>query len=216
MASAGLLSGPARGVDITETVDATALFKNLASVEYSAVEVTAAFCKRAAIARGASEFLGSAAASLTSSLRQIESLVKHVGAKYAFVRLLRDSRHLQANTLGHWFTWLGINFLLGAAAFIVAEAVPVLNYLLALASAVCFAPFSLVFPPLLWMYDQKGCGVRSAGQKVKRGLHAVIVAVGILMIVGGIYSVAISIRNAFADGDISRVFDCRDNSGFSS
>ncbi|RAH67116.1 putative amino acid transporter [Aspergillus aculeatinus CBS 121060] len=142
-------------------------------------------------------------------------IYQHVAAKYVFVRLLRDSRHMQANTLTHWSTWLGSNLLLGAAAFVVAEAVPILNYLLGLASAVCFAPFSLVFPLLLWMYDQRGCGVGSAGQRVKYTLHAVIVAVGLLMIVGGTYSVAISIRDAFANRVIARVFDCRDNSGSS-
>ncbi|KAL4794254.1 hypothetical protein BDV19DRAFT_390316 [Aspergillus venezuelensis] len=76
-------------------------------------------------------------------------IYQHVAAKYVFVRFLRGSRHLQANTPVHWSTWLGIYFLLGSAAFIVAEAVPILNYLLGLAGALCFAPFSLVFPPLL-------------------------------------------------------------------
>lgn len=112
-------------------------------------------------------------------------IYQHVAAKYAFVRLLRGSRHLQANTLVHWFMWLGVNFLLGAAAFIVAEAVPILNYLLGLAGAVCFAPFSLVFPALLWMYDYKGYRSGSAGQKLKYGLHAVIVVIGLFMVVGG-------------------------------
>lgn len=64
---------------------------------------------------------------LSSRLRQC---YQDVAAKYVFVRLLRDLKHLQANTLVHWSTWLGITFLLGAAAFIMAEAVPILNYLL--------------------------------------------------------------------------------------
>jgi hypothetical protein len=29
-----------------------------------------------------------------------------VAAKYLFVRILRDSRHLQQNTVLHWGTWL--------------------------------------------------------------------------------------------------------------
>ncbi|GFG25981.1 hypothetical protein IFM61606_05944 [Aspergillus udagawae] len=125
-------------------------------------------------------------------------IYQHVAAKYAFVRLLRGSKHLQANTLVHWSTWLGINFLLGAAAFIVAEAVPILNYLLGLAGALCFAPFSLVFPALLWMYDYRGYRSGSRGQKLS-----------------GTYAVAVSIRDAFTSGDIARVFDCRDNSASS-
>lgn len=32
--------------------------------------------------------------------------VEQVAAKYLFVRILRDSKHLQANTLIHWGTWM--------------------------------------------------------------------------------------------------------------
>lgn len=111
-------------------------------------------------------------------------IYQHVAAKYAFVRLLRDSDHLQKNTFVHWGTWLGVNFALGAAAFIVAEAVPILNYLLGLAGALCFAPFSLIFPCLLWMYDFKGYRTGSAAQKAKYSAHALIVSIGLFMVVG--------------------------------
>ncbi|KAG9765631.1 amino acid transporter, partial [Aureobasidium melanogenum] len=140
-------------------------------------------------------------------------IYQHAAAKYAFVRLLRDSQHLQANTLVHWSTWLGINLALGTIAYIVAEAVPILNYLLALASALCFAPFSLVFPALLWMNDYKSFRSGTAAQKLKYGLHALIVVLGAFMVVGGTYAVGVSIKDAFANGLIGRVFDCRDNSG---
>ncbi|KAH0040861.1 amino acid transporter, partial [Aureobasidium melanogenum] len=140
-------------------------------------------------------------------------IYQHVAAKYAFVRLLRDSKHLQANTIVHWSTWLGINLALGTIAYIVAEAVPILNYLLALASALCFAPFSLVFPALLWMNDYRSLRSGTAAQKLKYGLHALIVVLGAFMVVGGTYAVGVSIKEAFANGLIARVFDCRDNSG---
>ncbi|KAK8872385.1 amino acid transporter [Apiospora arundinis] len=140
-------------------------------------------------------------------------IYQHVAAKYAFVRILRGSRHLQANTVTHWATWLGINLVLGATAFIVAEAVPILNYLLGLAAALCFAPFSLTYPALLWMYDCNGYRAGRPAQKLKYGLHVLIVAIGLFMVVGGTYAVCVSIKAAFATGDIAQVFDCRDNSG---
>ncbi|KAG9964335.1 amino acid transporter, partial [Aureobasidium melanogenum] len=140
-------------------------------------------------------------------------IYQHVAAKYAFVRLLRDSKHLQAKTIVHWSTWLGINLALGTVAYIVAEAVPILNYLLALASALCFAPFSLVFPALLWLNDYRSLRSGTAAQKLKYGLHALIVVLGAFMVVGGTYAVGVSIKEAFADGLIARVFDCRDDSG---
>ncbi|KAH7035990.1 transmembrane amino acid transporter protein-domain-containing protein [Microdochium trichocladiopsis] len=142
-------------------------------------------------------------------------IYNHVAAKLVFVRLLRGTKHLQANTPLHWATWLGVNLLLGVLAFIVAEAVPILNYLLGLAGSVCFAPFSLVFPAMLWMWDfreYRGKGA-SAGQRAKFWGHGLIVLLGLFMVVAGTYGVALAIQDAYATGMIAKVFDCADNSG---
>ncbi|KAF5709065.1 amino acid transporter [Fusarium mundagurra] len=141
-------------------------------------------------------------------------IYQHVAAKYAFVRVLRDSKHLQANTFTHWGTWLGINIVLGTAAFIVAEAVPILNYLLGLAGAICFAPFSLIFPALLWMHEYKRYKTGTPTQKVKYGFHILIMLFGFFMMIAGVYSVVVLIKEAFDTGTIAKVFDCADNSGF--
>lgn len=112
-------------------------------------------------------------------------IYQHVAAKLIFVRILRNSSHLQANTVVHWSTWLGSNLVLGILGFIIAEAVPILNYLLGLAGSLCFAPFSLIFPAMLWMYDFKGYRSGSPLQKLTYGGHILIVLVGLFMVVGG-------------------------------
>jgi hypothetical protein len=85
----------------------------------------------------------------------------------------------------HWCTWLGTNITLGVLGFIIAEAVPILNYLLGLAGSLCFAPFSLVFPALLWMYDFQAYRSGRAREKAMYGFHAAIALLGMFMIVGG-------------------------------
>lgn len=112
-------------------------------------------------------------------------IYSHVAAKYLFVRVLRGSRHLQEGTLTHWGTWLGINLLLGTLAYIVAEAVPILNYLLALAGALCFAPFSLIFPAILWMYDFDHFKTGPLKEKMIYMAHILVVLVGAFLVVGG-------------------------------
>ena len=92
---------------------------------------------------------------------------------------------LQENTLIHWTTWLGSNLVLGILGFIIASAVPILNYLLGLAGSLCFAPFSLIFPALLWMYDFKGHRSGSASKKMIYGFHVLIVLIGLFLVVGG-------------------------------
>ena len=82
-------------------------------------------------------------------------LYTHVAAKYTFVRILRNSKHLQENTLVHWGTWLGCTFGLSGIAFVLASAIPIFNYLIALTASVCFAPLAMVLPGFLWLYDHK-------------------------------------------------------------
>ncbi|KAF3016460.1 hypothetical protein E8E14_008074 [Neopestalotiopsis sp. 37M] len=140
-------------------------------------------------------------------------IYQHVAAKYLFVRLLRNTSHLQADTLVHWSTWLGVNFVLGALAFIISQAVPILNYLLGLAGSLFSAPFCLIFPALFWMHDFKGYKTLSGKNKALWWLHVLIIAIGLFMVVGGTYGVALSIQEAYATGLIAKVFDCADNSG---
>jgi hypothetical protein len=92
---------------------------------------------------------------------------------------------LQENTAVHWTTWLSSNLILGILGFLIASAVPILNYLLGLAGSLCFAPFSLVFPALLWMFDFKEYRSGTTSQKGVYGVHALIVLVGLFMVVGG-------------------------------
>lgn len=92
---------------------------------------------------------------------------------------------LQENTTTHWATWLGSNIVLGILGFIIASAVPILNYLLGLAGSLCFAPFSLIFPAMLWMYDYRGYRSGGAAQKMIYGFHIFIVVVGLFMVIGG-------------------------------
>ena len=136
-----------------------------------------------------------------------------MAAKLLFVRVLRNTHHLQENTIIHWTTWLGANLVLGALGFIIAEAVPILNYILGLPGSLCFAPFSLIFPALLWMYDFQAYRAGSVSRKMIYAFHACIVIVGLFMVVGGTYGVAVSIKQAYASGLIGGVFDCADNSG---
>lgn len=47
----------------------------------------------------------------------------HVGAKYLFVRLLRNSRHLQEKTPQHWIIWFSCSIGLCLLSFVLASAV---------------------------------------------------------------------------------------------
>ncbi|GAB7352105.1 hypothetical protein MBLNU459_g2604t2 [Dothideomycetes sp. NU459] len=142
-------------------------------------------------------------------------LYLHVAAKYIFVRILRDSKHLQANTFVHWATWLGCTFGLASISFILAEAIPIFNYLLALTGSICFAPLAIMLPGWLWAYDHPQYRKGTAVQMVIYWLHVFLIPLGAFFLVAGTYGVVLEIKAAYATGLIGSAFSCADNSNSS-
>lgn len=140
-------------------------------------------------------------------------LYVHVAAKYLFVRILRDSKHLQSNSPVHWGTWLGCTVGLSAVSFILAEAIPIFTYILALVGALCYAPLAVSLPGWLWLHSHWGYW---KGGVVRKGcyiLHVLMVGLGLFVAVAGTYGVVMQIMQAYQDGKIDGVFSCADNSG---
>ncbi|OAL44931.1 hypothetical protein IQ07DRAFT_662444 [Pyrenochaeta sp. DS3sAY3a] len=143
------------------------------------------------------------------------ALYVHVSAKYIFVRILRNSRHLQSNTLVHWSTWLGTVLGMTIASFLIASGVPIFNYLLSLAGSLAFAPLALGLPGWLWIYDHADYIRGKWWQKVMYGLHVILILISIFLTIGGTYGVIVQIMDAYRDGTISSAFSCADNSNSS-
>ncbi|KAK6076788.1 N amino acid transport system protein 9 [Seiridium cupressi] len=140
-------------------------------------------------------------------------LYQHVAAKYLFVRMLRGTKHLQSNTAIHWATWLGCSIGVGVIAFILAEAIAIFNYLIALTGSICFAPMAISVPGILWLYDFSEYRKGSLWQKTQYFFHIFLILLGIFVCIGGTYSTVLSIKAAYASGEIGSAFSCADNSG---
>lgn len=130
------------------------------------------------------------------------TLYLHVAAKYIFVRLLRNSPHLQSNSTQHWITWLSCTCGLSALAFILAEAIPIFNYLIALTGSVCFAPLAIIMPAWFWLYDHGEWKRGGMGRKLAWVAHWLLIGVGMLLFVGATYATIQQIIQAYADGEI--------------
>ncbi|KAI0472924.1 transmembrane amino acid transporter protein-domain-containing protein [Xylariaceae sp. FL0804] len=137
---------------------------------------------------------------------------QHVAAKYLFVRVLRGTRHLQANTAVHWATWLGCAAGVGVVAFVVAEAVAIFNYIIALVGSLCFAPMAISIPGVLWLHDHAHYRRGGAAQKAAYLFHCFLIVLGMFVCVGGTYATVLSINEAYASGEIGSAFSCADNS----
>ncbi|PSN61447.1 hypothetical protein BS50DRAFT_592922 [Corynespora cassiicola Philippines] len=143
------------------------------------------------------------------------ALYVHVSAKYVFVRILRNSRHLQANTVVHWGVWMGCITGMTVVSFLIASGVPIFNYLLSLAGSVAFAPLALGLPGWLWIYDHDDWWRGSWWQRIVYGLHVLLILISVFLTVGGTYGVIVQIMDAYADGTIASAFSCADNSNSS-
>lgn len=135
-------------------------------------------------------------------------LYLHVAAKYVFVRILRNSKHLQSNSPVHWITWLACTSGLGFLSFVLAEAIPIFNYLLALTGSLCFAPIAISLPGWLWIHDHRAWYRGSAGQKLAYWLHALLIPLGLYFLVAGTYGVIEQIIDAYANGSIGKYMSC--------
>lgn len=131
-------------------------------------------------------------------------LYLHVAAKYLFVRILRNSKHLQSNTVVHWSTWLGCTCGLCAVAWVLASAIPIFNYLISLTGSICFAPLALMIPAYLWMWDHKEYRTGSMWQKTVYCLHALQILLGAFLCIGGTYGVIVEIIGAYDTGAIGK------------
>ncbi|KAF6836742.1 N amino acid transport system protein 9 [Colletotrichum plurivorum] len=139
----------------------------------------------------------------------------HVAAKYLFVRLLRDSVHLQKNSVVHWSVWLACTLGMSIVSFLLASGIPIFNYLLALAGSLTFAPLALGLPGYLWVYDHQHYRQGSWWQVMVYWLNWLMILLAVFLTIGGTYGVIQNIIDAYASGLIGGAFSCADNSGSS-
>lgn len=139
----------------------------------------------------------------------------HVAAKYIFVRILRNSKHLQSNSFVHWFVWLSCTLGVSIVAFLLASGIPIFNYLLALAGSLTFSPLALGFPAYLWIYDHGHYRTGGILRATAYWLNWLLILLSAFLMVGGTYGVIQQVIDAYANGEITSAFSCADNSNSS-
>ncbi|CAO1619753.1 unnamed protein product [Parajaminaea phylloscopi] len=76
----------------------------------------------------------------------------HIASKYAFMRILQNSRHLNKSTVTHWTVWASCYVGIALVAFVLAGAIPIFDDLLSLIGSTTGAFFTLIFGGLTSLY----------------------------------------------------------------
>lgn len=136
----------------------------------------------------------------------------HISGKSVFVRVLRGSRHLTANTWQHWAVWLGSTYGTGLIGWLICEAIPFYGSLVSIIGSLGFGPLGICLPAMMWfcMHPEHRGG--SPRMKAMWYLHVAILVMGIFVTIGGTYANIVVIIDQFRDGSVSGVFTCADNS----
>ncbi|OJJ08938.1 hypothetical protein ASPVEDRAFT_90145 [Aspergillus versicolor CBS 583.65] len=138
-------------------------------------------------------------------------ILSHVPSKYIFVRLLRDTRHLSANTLRHWTTWLLCTFSVVITAYIIASAIPVFNSLVSLIGALLGTLMSFQPMGCMWLYDNWG-KTRDIRWYLMVCWSGFVIISGTFLMVSGTYGSVVGIINDYSASGGSSAWSCADNS----
>ncbi|CAG9990564.1 unnamed protein product [Clonostachys byssicola] len=111
----------------------------------------------------------------------------HVAAKYIFVRLFRNTKHLERRTKLSTVSWWGVTFVIWALSMIIAESIPVFNSLLGLIAAAFVSWFSYGLPGVFWLWMHKGNWFSDRRQTSRFLANAFLLVSGIMLCVLGLW-----------------------------
>lgn len=76
----------------------------------------------------------SCTSALSTLVRDHTSNDLQLPAKYCFIRILKDTKHLSSNTPTHWMVWIGCTATMAIISYIIASAIPVFGGLVSVRS----------------------------------------------------------------------------------
>ncbi|TDZ16257.1 N amino acid transport system protein [Colletotrichum orbiculare MAFF 240422] len=131
----------------------------------------------------------------------------HVASQYIFTRIFGNTKHVVKRTKVSTIAWLGITFGIWAIGMVIAESIPVFNNMLGLVSAAFASWFSFGLPGIFWLWMHKGNWFSTGKQKIQFAFTSLLVLVGVLLCVLGLW---VSIE-AIANAQQSKPWTCASN-----
>ncbi|KAE8362446.1 transmembrane amino acid transporter protein-domain-containing protein [Aspergillus caelatus] len=141
-------------------------------------------------------------------------IVLHFSSKYLFIRILRGSEHLTANTFKHWATWLSCTFAITVSSYLIASGIPIFSDLVSLIGALLGTFMSFQPMGCMWLYDNwKNGRERPTLKWILLSSWSILVIVsGSFLMVAGTYGSVVNIIASSKATPGSSAWSCVDNS----
>ncbi|KAM0424569.1 hypothetical protein ACHAPT_010287 [Fusarium lateritium] len=141
------------------------------------------------------------------------TLVIHYSAKYAFVRMLRGTKHMTSNSLTHWATWLGCTTTATVIAYLIASGIPVFGGLVSLVGALLGTLMSFQPMGCMWLYDNWSRRREANLSWYLMVAYSIFVVVaGTFLMIAGTYGSIVGIIDSIKESGGSPAWACADNS----
>ncbi len=147
-------------------------------------------------------------------------LYGHAGIKFLYVFVMRDwlkiPEQITMNNVKTWTIWIGLATLFWTLVFILANAIPVFNSIVAVSSALLVAWFSFGLPGLFWLHLNWGNQFKDWKMTVKSLLNWLLVLAGAFLNVAGMWAAIDTLVKLFnnPNSTVRGPFTCADNSLF--
>ncbi|KAK1963305.1 transmembrane amino acid transporter [Colletotrichum sublineola] len=132
----------------------------------------------------------------------------HVASQYIFTRIFGNTKHAVRRTKTSTVAWLLITLGIWGIAMVISESIPVFNHLLGLVSALFASWFSFGLPGIFWLWMHQGNWFSTWKQKCRFAATSLLVLVGILICVLGLW---VSIESIAEGASTSKPWTCASN-----
>jgi hypothetical protein len=144
-------------------------------------------------------------------------LFTHLCAKYVFIRLLKGTRHLAANTATHWIVWISCTAGTAIISYVVASGIPVFGGLVSLMGALFGTLLSFQPMGCMWLYDNwsREKAKRDGKWRFMVGWSLFVIISGTFLMIAGMYGSIVGIIDSYRESGGSAAWSCADNSNSS-
>ncbi|ODV78417.1 uncharacterized protein CANTADRAFT_6809 [Suhomyces tanzawaensis NRRL Y-17324] len=156
------------------------------------------------------------------------SLYGNVSSQFLFLKIFqKGSKHRNEHTVKGWLVWAGLNFLLWALAFIIAEVIPFFSDLLGLMSSLFDCWFGFIFWAVAYFKLKKLHYTKNEGiadislfevfkreglwTKIQLLFCGLLIIIGLYILGPGLYATIKSIVISYEDDVYGKAFSCVSN-----